>query len=460
MSDPGRWLRRGLALCALALTACGEDAGGEAAPVAPPAASPGAAAEVAPAEAPSAAADAEPATRTDSFNTGPRRWTPATVATLQPVPPTRSVFTPAPLASNPRYDKTLATLRDAVTKHAGDPDNPWAIGHGLLAMGPDFVLSNSQPAVDWIFSQYAEELPLGDAAGDYRAVVFPRSRGEQRIEPHAGLMLKALTEIGVAPDKAVTVQGQPHTVADLYRGVLMSSYLVPERNHASFESPNDVPWALQGLATWAPPDTPLLWRTPDGTDMALSDLTAFSASVLIQESQGLFRAMEAGAEFEKRGQGIFKYTCGGSHLLQGTAYSVARGNGTEVARSGMTGQAALMFYRLPVELLIYDRLMERAPQHMLLLLVQRLKFLGHYLETQHRLAALGFYAPTAKQKELLEGAATQLVLLVEAMEERAIFDAMDALRTEQEQVYLDLIGDSAHAINGLEIALGRRPIRY
>ena len=37
---------------------------------------------------------------------------------------------------------------------------------------------------------------------------------------------------------------------------------------------------------------------------------------------------------------------------------------------------------------------------------------------------------------------------------------MDALRTEQEQVYLDLIGDSAHAINGLEIALGRRPIRY
>ena len=129
----------------------------------------------------------------------------------------------------PRYDKTLATLRDAVTKHAGDPDNPWAIGHGLLAMGPDFVLSNSQPAVDWIFSQYAEELPLGDAAGDYRAVVFPRSRGEQRIEPHAGLMLKALTEIGVAPDKAVTVQGQPHTVADLYRGVLMSSYLVPER---------------------------------------------------------------------------------------------------------------------------------------------------------------------------------------------------------------------------------------
>ena len=396
--------------------------------------------------------------RTETFSTGTRVYTPTTAAELTPTPGSRAVVTPAVLAPSPRIDKALATLRSVVEPHAGDPDNPWAIGHGLLALGPSFQLTNQQPAVDWLFSQYAEELSVADGGPAY--VVFPQKRGTQRIEPHTGLMLKVLTEIEVAPDRSVVVQGKPHTVADLYRGVLVSNYLAPSANHASFQSPNDVPWALQGLAAWSPPGGTLEWEAIDGTPMKLGDLSAFSTTVLIAESQDLFQAMEAGADFEKKGQGIFGYTCGGAHLLQGSAYAVARGYGNDLMRKGITGQVPLMFYRLPRELQIYDRLMQRAPQHMALLLVQRLKFLGHFLESMHKLAALGFYTPTAEQHRMLDGAAEQLLLVVEGMEQQAIFAAMDGLRADQEQLYLDIIGDSAHAIHGLELALGRAKVRY
>ena len=396
--------------------------------------------------------------RTETFSTGVRVYTPTTAAELVPAPGTREAVTPAPLSASPRIDRALQTLRAVVEPHAGDPDNPWAIGHGLLALGPSFELTNQQPAVDWLFSQYAEELQVPDGGPAY--VVFPEKRGAQRIEPHTGLMLKVLTEIEVAPDRAVTVQGKAHTVGDLYRGVMISNYLAPAANHASFQSPNDVPWALQGLAAWAPPGGTLEWEAIDGTPMKLGDLSAFSTTVLIAESQELFKAMEAGADFEKRGQGIFGYTCGGAHLLQGSAYAVARGYGNDLMRKGITGQVPLMFYRLPRELQIYDRLMQKAPQHMALLLVQRLKFLGHFLESMHKLAALGFYTPTPEQRRMLDGAAEQLLLVVEGMEQQAIFAAMDGLRGEQEQLYLDVIGDSAHAIHGLELALGRAKVRY
>ncbi len=405
------------------------------------------------------AADPAPAVQKDTFSTGSKLWTARAAADLPATTPTRVGRTPIPLEPDPRYDRVLERLKAVVTQHAGDPDNPWAIGHGLLAMGPDFQLTNQQPAVDWLFSQYAEELPVGEGAEARSYVRFPTSRGSQRIEPHTGLMLKVLAEVGVDPQRTVQVQGHPHPVADLYRGVLVSSYLVPERNHSSFQSPNDLPWALQGLATWAPPG-PLRWEALDGTPMSMDDLTAFSATVLMAESQFLFEAMQAGASFEKKGQGIFAYTCGGAHLLQGTAYAVARGHGGELVHKGLLGQVPLLYFRFPRELQIYDSLMKKAPQHAALLLVQRLKFVGHFLESAHKMAAMGLYRPSEEQQRMLQGAAQQLVLVVEGMEQQAIFDALDALRTTDEQMYLDVVGDSAHAIRGLELALGRGEVRY
>ncbi len=438
------------AALALLLIACGEDPPAPAAPApAPVAATP------APDAAAPAAAPASPAPTPDVAPPADGVWTPATVGALVPRVPTRQGKTPIPMQETEAVTKTLERLEDVVRKYGGDPEDPWAIGHGLIAMGPDFTLTNGEKAVEWLFSQYAVEL----TADGVTTVQFPRQARGIRIEPHKQLMLKALTEAGVSPDRPVTVQGKPHTVADLYRGALVATWLVPERNHSSFASPNDMPWAVQALSTWAP-DKSLQWKALDQTPMKLADLVTFNASVLVAETQPLFQAMQAGAKLTKDKKGIWQYTCGGAHLLQGTAYAVARGQSTDLAKQAIQGQVALHFWRLPGELEVYDETLKRNPEHQSLLLVQRLKFLGHWLETTHKLAILGYYTPTEEQKRLTAGAVQQLALTVEALEQAGVFKDLETIRKTDYQLYLDIVGDAGHAVHGLRLALGQHTLAY
>jgi hypothetical protein len=420
----------------------------------------------APEEAPAAdlMAEAQPAApeaaeKTETFQT-PASATAghlraADIAALQPLPPTRAGKTPAPLPADPRYERTIKRLTAVLEAHAGDPQTPWAVGHGMIALGPEFTLSNGKNATTYLFEIYAEEFMVDG----HIFVRFPRSKGDIRVEFYKDFMLKVFVEIGVVPELAVTVSGQPHTLADLYRGALIQSSVDPVKNTSSYASPNDMPWSLQALAMWAPPSADgkgLRWVAADGTPMSLHEFTLFNTSVLVQESQFLFEAMQAGADIQKRGQGIFRFTCGGAHLLQGVAYSAGRGHRTELSNKALQAQIALMFWRLPKELKVYDELMKKLdnPQHMVMLLIQRLKFTGHFLETMHKLAILGLYQPTAEQQALLKGAADQVVLTVEALDNQKVLDNLPALRQTSEQMFLDVIGDSAHAVRGLRLALG------
>ena len=416
---------------------------------------------------PAPVVDAAPAAKTETFQTAPPvsdagRLSAADIATLKPVPPTRNGRTPAPLPADARYTATIEKLVAMLKHDAGDPQNPWAIGHGMLALGPEFTLQNGQNATSWLFSEFAEEFVVDG----HTFVRFPRKRGDQRIEPHTALMLKVLTETCAPPELAVTVQGKPHTIADLYRGALVSSSLDPKLNRSSFSNTNDMPWALQALTAWAPPPpdggTDLRWTAADGIEMSMQDFALFNTSVLVSESQFLFDAMQAGAAFEKRGQGIFRFTCGGAHLLQGVAYASGRGHHTDLSEKGLQGQVALMYWRLPRELKVYDDLMKKIdnPQHMLMLLIQRLKFVGHFVESMHKMAILGIYQPTAEHQVILKGAADQIVLTVQALEDQKVYSNLPALRKASEQMYLDVIGDSAHAVRGLRLALGEETLAY
>ncbi|HCH61945.1 MAG: hypothetical protein CL927_15250 [Deltaproteobacteria bacterium] len=401
--------------------------------------------------------EAEVENRTERFEIG-GGMDAGQIAAFEPVLPKRDGRTPTPLPAEDRYKSTAAFLEQVVRQRAAEPDNPWAIGHGLVAVGKDLVLSNGKPAVDHVFESYAERFEVDGHA----FVRFPRKKGTVRVEPHAALMLKAFTEAGVSPNRTVTVQGAPATVADLYRGVLISAAVDPASGKSTFSSPNDMPWALQALATWAPPNDDLHWEAINGTVMSLDDFAMLNASVLLAESQPLFDTIQAGAALEKRGQGVFKFTCGGAHLLQGTAYAIGRGHTTALGQKGIQGQVVLMFWRLPAELKIYDDLMKRIDkeEHMVLLLVQRLKFTGHFLETMHKMAILGLYTPSPSQQQMLTGAADQVSLTVKALQSRGVFDRLDEIRAQNEQLYLDIVGDSAHALRGLRLAMGTDGLQY
>lgn len=369
--------------------------------------------------------------------------------TLRPAAELRTSPAAVPLVAEAQPMREL--LLGVVQEHGMVADNPWAIGHGLLALGPDAALPDGSSAVDWLFSEYAEELPLGDTV----AVRFPVSRGAIRVEPHADLVLKVLTEVGVSPDRAVTVQGQPHTVADLYTGSLARAWVAD--GQTGFADFNDTPWALQGLATWAPED--LSWTATGGHAMTLDGYTHEVVGKLGEETAFMREAMANGTTVEKRRQGIFAYTCGGAHLFQGAAYAVARGYGEPEDRDAILRELSVWFWRAQLELDLVDELIRSQPQYAPVLLEQRLKFTGHLLESVHKVWALGLAEPTEAQLALVAILRHQLLVTVEAIDKLGLWAKLDEVRAADEQVYLDYVGDAAHALRALDLSTGEGSVR-
>ena len=405
----------------------------------------------APAAASPTTAPSEPAPSAEAA--GPV-WTPETIDALQPVARRTPGSTPTPIEETPEIRAALATLDRVVTERASDPGNPWGMAHALLARGGDFKLADGRGAVAALFEDWAEPLSVGP----HTLLRFPKERGGARVEPHTALLLKAMTEAGVDPQLAVRVGGAAHPVADLYRASVETTWLDISKNDASFSSPDDLPWLLQGLAAWAPPGD-LRWTAVNGKGAQLSLLVRFAVAVLSKETAFLAEAMKTGNGFERAGQGIFRYTCGGAHLLQGAAYAVAVASTDGRERAAIEQQIPLFFYRFPRELAITDEALDAHPEHQLRLLVQRLKFTGHALETAEKLEILGFYTPDAAQAAILHRVVTELTATVAQLESIGAYASLDAIRAQDEQVYLDIVGDSSHAYRGLQLALGRQALR-
>ncbi len=382
-------------------------------------------------------------------------WTADTIRELQPVAPTRNDAVSRPLPAMEEYDVALATLGRVVEAWDGDPDNAWAIAHGLLARGPEFRLTTGLAALPHLFAVFAEPRQVGAIT----LVGFPKERAGVPAEAHTDLILKNLSEIGVQPSASFPMGDGTVTAADLYRYTVLKTFLRPAENKSSFSDPNDMPWGLQALAAWAPVDG-LRWVATDGTRMDLDELTHFVVTVVTKESKFMFDAAKAGQSFERKGQPLFSYTCGGAHLVQGASYAVARGFGGKDDRKYIAAQGPLLLYRLPIELEIYDDAMKASRQHHEVLLVQRMKFLGHWLETMSKLQILGLFTPDDQQARSVEGAAQNLVLTISALAARGTFDGLATVRVEDPQLYLDVVGDAAHAIRGLELALGLQTLPW
>ena len=372
--------------------------------------------------------------------------------------PEREVTTPNPVVADEEIEAALKALRRLVAQETSDPENPWAIAHGLLALGEGLQLSNGKSAVDGLFEGFAKNV---ETEG-HSLIAFPRSavgsEGQEiRVEPHTDLVMKALAESGVRLDTPVVVEGESHQLGKLYYDTVLGTYLDLSTGGSSFTSPNDMPWGLQAIATYAPPD--LSWMN-QGRKQELDKLASFLVHVLTMESQTLFRWMTQGGEFRKDGSGIFGYTCGGSHMLQGAAYLVGKGFGEAADRQKMAAQVELLFWRFPRELQVYETAIQQHPTQELVITVQQLKFVGHWLESVHKMAAMKLFEPTENQQVAMGEAVRVLVETAKQLKRTGAMDNLETLRGGNEQLYLDIVGDAAHAVRGLELALGRATVAY
>jgi hypothetical protein len=361
-------------------------------------------------------------------------------------PPTRRVVSPLAVPLDERHQRARDLAEEVIRQHAVTLDNPWALGHALLALGPDLALPDGRTAVEGLFEQYATWVPSSPSP----SVRFPAKVGSIRVEPHADLLLKAFSEAGVDPGQSVVVEGRPTTVASLYCGSRHRSWVNGER--LSFDSWNDTPWALQGLAAWAPEG--MSWTAEGGHAMTLKGLSSSVVGRYHKETTFLRDARQRGGSFQKRKQGIFAYTCGGAHLLQGAAYAVARGHGTVEDRERLSEAQHNLMARYPVEMAAVEAAMKAYPQYELKLRIQRLKFLGHYLESMHKLAAFGLLEVSPAARSSVALAREQTVSTLEEIEQLGWFRGLDAIRAADEQAYLDVLGDTAHALRGLDLSSG------
>ena len=387
------------------------------------------------------------------------RYSHQNIGELALSPPSREAKVTKAIELSDAHLATKTFLEQHLRAHASSSDNPWALFHSLLAFGADHHTDSGELAVDAILSRYAVVVEHNGKPLLSLPSSVEKEGQKILIEPHADLGLKVLTEIGLSPDHPIQVNGEAYRFQDLYAGSLLSTYLLPQQNISSYHSTNDMPWGIQALSAYAPTD--LRWMSTDRTvPMTMDDLTLFGIAVLAGETQFMKATKQAGAAFERKGQGIFKYTCGGAHLLQGISYAVARGFGGPKARPEIEAQIELLYYRFPIELQIYDSTLQAAPKHKRKLLVQRLKFVGHFIESTAKLHALGFYTPNDQQLAMIKGAADQLALVVQALRQEGVFEDLEQIKSQDPQMYLDLLGDAGHAVYALDLMSGQKAILY
>ena len=132
-------------------------------------------------------------------------------------------------------DDGMAIIRE----HATLPDDPWAVAHGLRAMGRDFTIKGERRAVDYLL----ESVLTTHSANGQTVLGFPID-----VEVHANAFLKTMLEAGVPLDHAFTRKGRRRTLGDVVEGAraLLRPTLV-----ASL--PNALPWSLIALTRTTSP---------------------------------------------------------------------------------------------------------------------------------------------------------------------------------------------------------------
>lgn len=357
---------------------------------------------------------------------------------------------PPPVDPAPRRPREVEPAVPATVDHVGleakleahvrtwafaDAGNPWALAHGIAALGTQHRLADGRSPVDAILRE-ASVRELGGRR--FPAFVGSAPDGTP-LEPHHNMLVRALLEAGVPLDHPFEAGERKWTVRDLYEGVLWS-----------FERPDrwgPEAWTLMAIAH-------VSQNTAGGTPTFVNHrgekfdarLLAVDSTRQLREEMAFFEEARRVGRLVKRRQGVYAETCGGYHFVQA---SIRWAGDPEVGAAlapHLAQIADLLDYRLDAETRVYEEARAQVgTRYRLLIDIQELKFYGHWLETMGDLRAAGH--PTDPKS--VARAKLRLAAAVTRLEAQRAFTSMEIYRESRHQSYLDLIGDSAHALKGL-----------
>ena len=343
-------------------------------------------------------------------------------------------------------------LRTHCLLWAADPTNHWALSHGIKTLGANFLASDGRKASEVVIHDFLIRNVLPDGKpGPGAPYGFLRYGADGTpIEPHTNLNTKALV---------ADVRMPLGTKVKTSWGTVTLKQLVDSAKAGFRHSPKvpeywrDVGWTLGVFAVTETPGT--TWKTGDGQTVILDQVFDDALSELEVETAELKAGMDSHQpQVDKKRQGVYAHSCGGLHFIQGVLSWARHPAVKKKWGARLDTQVAIHFYRLESERRQYEAAYQQAltsmPQFKLPVLVQMVKFYGHWLETVAHFRDDFGWKPTPPQQQDVNRAKAFLDIAVRALEESKALESMEQLKKTQKQLYLDLIGDSCHAAHGLE----------
>jgi hypothetical protein len=321
-----------------------------------------------------------------------------------------------------------------VRRFAGLPDDPWAVCHGVRAMGRDFKLTDGRRAVDWLLETYVAVVP----ASRDGILAFPL-----QVEVHPNMFVKTFLEAGVPLDYGFTHQGQRRTLAEVVEGARLLF-----RPSQVMSDPNLLPWSLIALTRTTAPLRGR-WTNAWGEPVDLDRVVEASLRLLEDASLPLAQAMRENRPESVKAP-VHGFVCGGTHMIYALLTAAQAGYASGERLHRIRKQADILVWRLAGDLGLIDRFYKEQPSlpgvHWFQLQA-KLKLLGHGQEcmafgTQHGVVKL-----TPAQQERWREAVATLKRTIEDIEGRDIIET----RKIDRELFRQLIGDACHARHGLTL---------
>jgi hypothetical protein len=354
-----------------------------------------------------------------------------------------------PAATRAAAQRALTRLEAALHAAAGDPENPWALAHGLLAFGKDYKARDGRSAV-LVVASFAERR-LGEDGSTTR-YGFVAERNGRPVEPHPHLLVKTFLEVGVDPD--LDFAAADGEMIDVRRLIVdMRASVREPQTDAQW---HDAAWWLTALEldpTSKPTDLPRLRAA------ALARLEADDAVLATEAADPFLPTAPMGAA-KRRKTHIYGHPCGGLHFVQ-AVLRAASASGSADFRARASQHVRLLVRRYDAERALYAQALRAHPAAKLLVRAQQLKFFGHLLETLALADELGVLDGEAGLRETVtvarRNAAGDLLATLAELEAEHAYARLPELSVEKPQLHLDLIGDGCHAIAGVRKTLAILP---
>lgn len=338
----------------------------------------------------------------------------------------------------------IPILKAMIEEYARPEDDPWAVMHGIRAMGREFSFKGER-AVDYLCNRF---LAMKRVAGkDYLDM-------PTEYEGHSNPFLKTLLEAGVPLSHSFKVDGKRYTVGDL----VASSKALFDFNPAAID-PDDIAWSLIAFSITTSPEKDG-WTNAYGQQIRLRDVIGFGFDTLDKVTAGYRKAFKRGL-MPDAVDGVNGFTCGGTHLVYGLASCVGNGHGGQEARQRLKAHLDLMIWRLESDSRLMDRFYQatsgssgRPPGLQKFYALYRndakIKFHGHVFEILSYVTHKKLFAPTPEQIRVVQKSGTVLTQAVKEIQGADLFE----VKRQNQKLYRLLIGDSCHAYHGINMTLG------